>query len=955
MSVYKTVSNYYVGILDFLQEKIEQYKSLDNYFNSMTPDMKKELLVKICDCLIRINMLFLATEKYWLSKRKEQHALFAIFITIAVIIACMFYGILWMRIKREFTYKNADNSMNVDKVSKSFLTYSTVYMVILTVFVIIIKNAKKTMTLFEKEAAKARREGDFYIKYMFDSSVNNIEKTLFQLAIAARGSLYAADQIDASDDDLAIIGCPAPSAKIKKELNISSFYNCTTRAVDYIAAYDAVNPDLQNTLKTFYNNGQRYNTIRDIYILSGPVPMMKETNRIVNSYYDLTLKDRNGKTDTPSNDDQTKIILNKTLIKPISTILYHDASQSDPESYTKSMGNTQFAQDYASLKKLFVYNAAYSFQIYSQTLETDSKFDSNIFKYLPSQSSDLNIKNFYANISLNTLKNYMGVDPTDVPQIQEALDNSCIDTINIFKQLYGSLLSNVQGDNYFLFNKILVQNNIMSDLSTVPGFNESYITRIKEIMYTFIVSPLESQLDTDFTKLDGSIESISLALSAYNITLPKYNDYIVGEITRGSDGQKTDVINDALGRIYKSVTMKRQLKAKKMVASDKYMDQNDFNETIDKLKYNQLKSMIETPHLSFIIDSFYKKIGDSISRNDATLDNIYYSADKNYDLWKTCLIMTIVTVALILCNNCLTQVQIIPYLYTGLTDKIPDMEKVLSKLRSDANSLPAGPGKDNAQAKFKSAKYELELLYREKRNRSVNWTIRLIIPIFVGIFVVSLLYGIYKKSMATHKFNVDMIENNTFTLNNAASDLDSKMSALDLIISNDQRTQKIGDLHSITDNHKHQLYEDLKIVIDKYERCNFVLEAQKSKLPFPYTDILMSGFMIAVTLITFFMIYGQLNPIGRLKNIKHLNKLRAETEIADKAGARAILKELETQIMCHDDDIDAVVFTLKVVFFIFIVTFLIFYSSKVLSSSGEYALGLYNSNYYDDSSCVPSL
>ena len=43
MSVYKTVSNYFYEVLDFLQDKAKQYKSLPEYFKIISPEMKKEL------------------------------------------------------------------------------------------------------------------------------------------------------------------------------------------------------------------------------------------------------------------------------------------------------------------------------------------------------------------------------------------------------------------------------------------------------------------------------------------------------------------------------------------------------------------------------------------------------------------------------------------------------------------------------------------------------------------------------------------------------------------------------------------------------------------------------------------------------------------------------------------------------------------------------------------------
>jgi hypothetical protein len=95
-----------------------------------------------------------------------------------------------------------------------------------------------------------------------------------------------------------------------------------------------------------------------------------------------------------------------------------------------------------------------------------------------------------------------------------------------------------------------------------------------------------------------------------------------------------------------------------------------------------------------------------------------------------------------------------------------------------------------------------------------------------------------------------------------------------------------------------------------------------------------------------------MKPIARLKQIKELNKMKEEASVADKRYIKMLKRDLEYQLACHEDDIDAVIFTLKVVFFIFIITFLIFYSSKVVTSTSEYKMGLFNSGYFETGSCV---
>jgi uncharacterized membrane protein YciS (DUF1049 family) len=336
------------------------------------------------------------------------------------------------------------------------------------------------------------------------------------------------------------------------------------------------------------------------------------------------------------------------------------------------------------------------------------------------------------------------------------------------------------------------------------------------------------------------------------------------------------------------------------------------------------------------------------------MDNIYFNTNKKFKLWQTSIIMTIITIILILSNYTLSNLQLYPYLYTDLAKKIEEKLTIIDKFTTTLGSTDKTDEKviEKLTTMKNTTQYELSLLYREKRNRSINFTIRIVIPTFVVVFIITLLLAYYKKAKATHEFNVDLIETNTNTLNKASIDLLNKINLLDDIIPASDKYKPISQLTMINDNHKKEIYNDIQIILEKYEKCNFILEAQKNKLPFPYAEIIMSGFMLFIIILCMLYIYMQINPINRLKQIKELHKKKQESLIADKKSIKIMKKELEYLLQCHEDNIDAVIFTLKVVFFIFIITFLIFYSTKVVNSASEYQMGLYNSAYFDTSTCV---
>jgi len=298
-----------------------------------------------------------------------------------------------------------------------------------------------------------------------------------------------------------------------------------------------------------------------------------------------------------------------------------------------------------------------------------------------------------------------------------------------------------------------------------------------------------------------------------------------------------------------------------------------------------------------------------------------------------------------------------PYLTVDIKEKLDKLKPDIEKLRLGIAEIKgkdqaADVARDKIKGILKEKQYEFLLLERERNNRMVNFAVRVTIPVFVVLFLIVLLLAYYKKSKAVHDFNVDLIETNTNALKAATEELDSKIDLLDAAIDSGDKYKAIGKITAIDENYKRSIYNDLQIIIEKYEKCNFILEAQKNKIPFPYAEFAINGFMIFVTVLCILYVYMQINPMRRLKMIKELNKKLAESLIADKTRIKVMKKELEYLVQCHEDDIDAIVFTLKVVFFIFIITFLIFYSTKVINASNEYQSGLYNSSYYDTSTCI---
>ena len=977
MSVYKALSNYYVEILDYLHYKIKQYGTLDKYFEEMDKpnkdDVKKELLSKISDTILRINMLFNSREKYWRNKEKEQNTLFAIFIVIIAIIGVIFYYLLYLTIKSGYQYKNKDGGFNIIEIFKTFSSYTIIYLVILNVFIVMIINAQKNKELYKQEAEKTRREATFYIKYMFTKSSSTLENNIFKLALASRASLYSPELIHTDDTEDSL--CPTNGSNKDTRNAVtttSSYYNCATKKVDYAGAYNDWKSDLKLALTGFYNGnengkGDGYSQIRNIYILSGPIPMLKETRRIIESYYGIIMKDRQAKTDSAINDAAIKKILKDNLITPILAVI-DTTPQTDELSFENNMINyTKNSTKLDDLKKLLTYTAAYCRQVYKQTKITDT--NDAIYKLL-NHENYVKIKDLFTKYNVfSKIDSYIkNPAETDALKINEYVQTMLSDLVPVYVSIYKEIYNNgsgIEGSDLFLYDKKIMTETVMLNIHKdtsqavyiIPDDNY-YFSTIKNYIFTYIISPVELNIKSDDVLIQKAIDKVAINLLSYKINFKTYHDYLTKELTKNANSSQ--LVKDILNKIQKTIAFKSQFKGTKdnIMGKQRFLQESDFFEVLNLMGYNELKDMLEIKHLKEIITIFYSKISDSIIRQDSTLDNLYFNINKNFKLLQTSIIMIIITIILIWSNYTLSNMQLLPYLTTDISEKIeklkPDIDKLRSSIAEISGKEPADDAKrDKITSIMKEKQYEVLLLEREKSNRMINFTVRVVIPVFVVLFLIVLLLAYYKKSKAVHDFNVDLIESNTNALKAATEELDAKIDLLDAAVESGDKFKPIGKITIIDENYKRSIYNDLQTIIEKYEKCNFILEAQKNKIPFPYAEFAMNGFMIFVTVLCVLYVYMQINPIKRLKMIKELNKKLAESLIADKTRIKIMKKELEYFVQCHEDDIDAIIFTLKVVFFIFIITFLIFYSTKVINASNEYQSGLYNSSYFDTSTCVP--
>ena len=93
----------------------------------------------------------------------------------------------------------------------------------------------------------------------------------------------------------------------------------------------------------------------------------------------------------------------------------------------------------------------------------------------------------------------------------------------------------------------------------------------------------------------------------------------------------------------------------------------------------------------------------------------------------------------------------------------------------------------------------------------------------------------------------------------------------------------------------------------------------------------------------------KISPGKRLTEIRKLTLLRNKGKYED--GTKAFSTEVSTKAECHDREMESIAFMFKVLFFMFIIIFLVFYSSKVITSTSEFEFALYSSTFLEESRC----
>ena len=470
---------------------------------------------------------------------------------------------------------------------------------------------------------------------------------------------------------------------------------------------------------------------------------------------------------------------------------------------------------------------------------------------------------------------------------------------------------------------------------------ESNKVLIKQLIITPITTATIPGLMSDPKKYRDLINTMANQIVPYQLNLTPYSKFITDALVKATPDitqPQSSFITDIFTRLSKEIFIKQQSSLKTILGDTQensiFYDPDEFIGNLNDIVFNDMVEGLEIQYAQDLIIPFYNRI--SSAKDGKTLDDITFNSNKSNDIYKY--FMTYFILITLLGTA---------YYIMGMISEA-EIIKLSNQYREDIERKKLEEIGISFEDKSDFARFKANVAKINLTNWT-NWWVRLLIPSAAILFAISLVYAYYQKKQGIFKYNQNVIEENTSEYKSSVIALNNKI--IDLGIHVNDPFKRIGDISEIKDEDKFELFMLIKTMIDKFEKCNYMMEASKNKLPFPYTEITADIFMIVVLIGGIVYITSTFKPSQKIMDIINYKKVRDAVKNGEKRADLSLINELSESELCHEDEIDAIIFTMKLVFFILIFVFLIFYSTKILSESSAFSIGIYNSNYFEENRC----
>lgn len=992
MSLFRIVGNYYEDILEyFTQEYKKKYPSFEpknmekliniyrdgnhselqsfkagfyELFETNDQYKKTEIIQLLSSTFRKLDKLKNADLAYWESRTRNASSLYTMIIIIIIIVSLLFVYLVIVNIN-----KNKEETGIVRKL-KIVISYVLVYTFILVLFVLLAMNSSDN----KKISHQIRASHDSQFQNLNIQLVPNIQLQMMFTAIG----YYAINDTKTYER---IVKAIKKKQERKNQSSESNDTTCTTNITskvigDYInnndpcknkadlhTIYDSLKSSIAEYCFNFYNYGRGYTTLRSLVVKTSTIFMLKEVRGILNFYYYLLNK--KGDVDIEKlTMENKKIIIDKFIISRLQTIdvtKIGKVSDKVDESYYMKNENFEFNEE----KKDALANEDSAFLLEIKTLDIALKYLGCFLYplYLRLQADDPNISSdvklfLPQNIPLTVndtfkkeIKTYFKVKLKErysefLSAIQMSNDIAGIFSVIIqeFDDYIIPYIKNAilktKGDILLPIDRSYTKWRMTVDKESTNEYNKDPFNKfpdtyknlfseaVVKALFPKITKSILSDVKTsgDNFKVAMIANDIASKMISYKINIREHKTYIIDTLLekygKGVQQNTITILENILSNLEKSIEVKKNVREISDKTNPRFVDVSEFTKRIDDIVIDDFIDGIDAEYLYDLMKSFYNEVSGAVG-SSSTLEPQNFT---EYNIFQKKQRQMVRTRKLLHFAIALIIQGYILYLIYWFDD--------LKYLYANINSI--------------TTKVDGTTERIVQQMHWLNIFVKLILVTLGMIFIIALLNSYFKKQTDIFEFNRETIEINTSNLLSSITQLNNKIHLLKGKTVKKPNIRIKDAYDEFTNEEKTNLYKILVQTIESYEKCNYIINVSRSSLPFPYTDITVNSFMMLLTFFAVIYVMGKMQPIKRLKTIKELYELQSDSLYT---SDEELQQQLEVMIKCSNLEIDTIAFTLKVVFYSFIIMFLIFYINTIIQSSGDFKNGLYNSGYYEEQRC----
>ena len=855
MSINKIVSNYFQDLLDYLDlVSIQNNNSLDQYFENIQDSSKIDLIQKIAQIYEKLDTLKVSEILYW-NEVSINDTWFLIIMSLTVIIISF--------VTLYFYFSTIKTKLIID-ILKMTLIYLCLYLIGFSIMLVILINGgdSKKYNNACKEKNKDLITNLIYNKIL--NSYNNETKGINNLFLYIGYRIKKKTVQYKKYYNLMKSFNPPQFSNIFKYDDIQEVH----KDIDYLLIYNLLEKDIVLSLENLYDNGNGYDDIYEILLLSDNIYLLNTCNKIMNYYYFITYSEHH-----PKKENDNKII-DKLVISQIKLLdqNYKDHIENINELY--DLSGIEWQRIIQTFTFLYMecwslYNKYHKFTINN---DLKNKIHNNTYGSLQIENNEClpndktcmtesidymkKIKTYFKKIHITYFDSSLS-QIENINNENDALDiimNYQIKYKPLFIGLYNEMLKKIWNIDLFPLKYNFIYDQLMENFnSKFADMPDKYTEDFCNIILRKLVYEIYDSFNKSLTKT--LINKAGHQLMKFNeINLLKHTKYIFDNIdidfnnlSINEQRKYKEFYLNLLNKINNVIILKKQSNDQTR-NNIKFLQNSDFIKVFDTVSWSDFKNGININYYSKIVDIFYKKTNDVINNKSKRIspDNIFYDQEKKLKLY---LIVVIVS----------TIVLILGLIYF-----------IINKL------IDHPTGKNN------ESKYNFN-------NRILNYIIQIVAPAIGIFFIIILIISCYTKKVASLNFNKEIIDTNTKLLNDSLNNFNKTIMFLDQKITNPDNN--VVDINILGNDQKNDIFENLKNIVTQFDKCNYLLITHNESLQFPYTEIVVNLIMVIIMIIIMIYIFNQFQPIITIINIKNLYKMKHDAEYG--SNISSLSKEIQ--------------------------------------------------------------